>query len=285
MTLALCGLALSAAVAGAQTPAGGSESGAAQVDNSSAYAQEAATVPAELAKTLDSKNAKVGEEIVAKTVTETRLADGSNLPKGAKLFGHVTAVQAKTRDHADGQVVVLFDHAIAKDGHSIPLHVTLLGIREPPHAAPPPMSEGDGMGGQSMGGPGMNGPGMGGPGMGSPGAPGTARTGNTASGIPGGGSGGVNSSSPGNMGSPVGPVNMPQGTTSGAGGSTPPIGPAGAVGNLPGVTWANVTASGQLVDPASGAASAVVFNGQGRNVTLDGGTQMVLSVIPQKGNQ
>lgn len=283
-TLALVAVALSAALAGGQTTqAGGGEYAAAQTDNSTS-AQAATQIPAELAKTLDSKNAKVGEEIVAKTVQDTRLADGTTLPKGTKLMGHVTAVQAKTHDNPNGQVSIVFDHLVAKDGHQVPVHAALLGIREPPRAAPPPMGSGEGMGNPAMSGSSMGGPGMGGPGMSGPGEAGRGGVGGAGTNAPGGGMAGntnpgMGSGAPGSMGtSASGPGSMPAGSGNPAGSSAAPM---GTVGNLPGVTWSNVSASGQPVDPASGTASGVLFDGLGRNVTLQGGTQMVLLVIPQ----
>ena len=257
----VAGVVLSVAVsAGAQTggtplPASGSEYAAQAGD---LYAQEAATVPAELAKTLDSRNARVDQEVVAKTVRETRLTDGSTLEKGAKLFGHVTDVQANSPDSPNGRVAVLFDHAMAKDGHQVPIHALMVAIREPPHSAPPTMGSSDGMGAPGMGGPGMAGPGP----LGAPGA-------------------GTRTGEPGSMDEPrTGPVNMPPGSP--GLGSGPVAGPSGSVGGLPGVTWSNVTASGKPADAASGAATAVMFLGQGRDVKLAGGTQMVLAVTPQQ---
>lgn len=271
ITPALVVAALCAGLAAGQTPQSSGSEYAAQAGNDPANTQASAQVPAELSKTLDSKNAKVSEEIVAKSVKETRLADGTMLPKGAKLMGHVTAVQPRTKDNPNGQVTIVFDHAVTKDGHQMPLRTALLGIREAPHAAPPPMSDGGGMGNPGMGGPGMSGPTMaGGPsqsgrgGMGAPGA-------NTSGGMQGGGNNG-------SMGGPSsGPVNMPPNGGNPPGSASAPM---AGVGDLPGVSWSNVSASGEAVDPGASAGSGVTFRGEGRNVTLEGGTQMILLVMP-----
>jgi len=266
VTAALCtGLAI-----GQTTPSSGSEY-AAQAGDESPNMQAAAQVPAELSKTLDSKNAKVNEEVVAKSVKETSLADGTTLPKGAKLVGHVTAVQPRTKDNPNGQVTIVFDHVVTKDGHQMPVRAALLGIREAPRAVPPPMADNGSMGNPGMGSPGMSSPAM----AGGPGQPGRGGMGGPGSSTSGGMQGGGNSAS----GPQPGPVNMPaNGGNPSVSGSTP----MGGVGDLPGVSWSNVSASGEAVEPGASAGSGVTFRGQGRNVALEGGTQMIFLVMPQK---
>lgn len=102
----------------------------------SAYAQTpgagaATNVSAEVAQKMDSKNAKVGDDVVARTTAEAQLADGTKLPKGTRIMGKVTEVQAKTGAQPDGHLAFLFDHAVVKGGPDVPVHVTLLSISTP----------------------------------------------------------------------------------------------------------------------------------------------------------
>jgi hypothetical protein len=54
-------------------------------------------VSGELEGKLDAKTAKVGDNVVVKTKTSIKTADGTEIPKGAKLIGKVTKVQALGR--------------------------------------------------------------------------------------------------------------------------------------------------------------------------------------------
>lgn len=253
--------------------AGARTSSPATLQAESLYAEEATQVSVELSKGIDSRSSKPGQEVTGKIVAEARLADGTTLPKGSRLVGHVTAVQASTRDNPNGQVTVLFDHVVARDGRPIPVHALLLGIRMPPHATPPPMPGSDvaGMGRGGIATPGMAGASANGPG------------GMDGSGMSGGGSNGpANGPDPG-AASGAGPVNMPPSAASSTSPTGATAGPAGAVGGLPGVTWGNVAVGANgATPPPPGSPTAVLFSGQGRNVTLDGGAQMVLAVTPQQ---
>src|ERR1700753_151141 len=62
-----------------------------------ASAPEAASVPmspvnVELVSKLDSKTAKTGDDVVVKTKSTVKTSDGTEIPKGSKLMGHVLAV-------------------------------------------------------------------------------------------------------------------------------------------------------------------------------------------------
>ena len=48
----------------------------------------------ELDGKLDSKTAKVGDRVVLKTMDKVQTSDGTVIPRGSRLVGHVTEVQA-----------------------------------------------------------------------------------------------------------------------------------------------------------------------------------------------
>jgi hypothetical protein len=290
-TVAVVSLALIVAVPAVASAAAAhpGASSPAFLQSDSPYAEEATQVSVELSKGIDSRSSKPGQEVTARIVAEARLADGATLRKGSKLVGHVTAIQPSTRDNPDGQIAVLFDHVVARDGHPIPVHALLLGIRMPPRASPPPMSGSDSVTGMGRGGlatPGVAGAGANGPGAGmdGPGMNGGPPTGTSPESSPGS----APSSGPG-------PVNMPPAASANASAPGASVGPAGSVGGLPGVTWGNETLGANGGNGANGAANganaappppgsptAILFNGQGRNVMIDGGAQMVLAVTPQQ---
>src|ERR1700744_5716102 len=45
------------------------------------------SVSAELTRRIDTRNAKVGDQVLARTTSDTRLSDGTRLPRGTKLAG------------------------------------------------------------------------------------------------------------------------------------------------------------------------------------------------------
>jgi hypothetical protein len=293
-----------------------STSATAQAGDASASAAQATNISARLTKSIDSKHAKVGDEVIAKTTQNARLADGTRLPKGSRLIGQVTQVQAKSRAQHDGQLAFSFDHAILRNGREVPIRAVMESVSAP---APPPAISGDMMGQGSMGAePAMAGgggemrggasrgggvAGSGGGLVGSAAAPvggalnGTAGaagnlTGNTDSGLNAAGNGALNSTA--SLGRNTAGLNgMASGDSAFPGRAFP-------VGNLSGVTFTNLNAASGAGRPASNgsangyagasrqgiggsadAQNATLFTAHGKNVKLDGGSQMTMSVTPE----
>lgn len=90
-------------------------------------------VNAELRNTVDSKHAKVGDQITAVT-REQSVLNGTKLPKGTTLTGHITDVAAHSKSNATGSLGMVFDQARLKDGTTIPIHTTLRGLAPSPNA-------------------------------------------------------------------------------------------------------------------------------------------------------
>jgi hypothetical protein len=90
--------------------------------------QPGSIIYAELAKSVDSKKVKVGDEVQAKA-TQAVLSQGKIvIPKGSKIVGKVTQASAKSSDQQPSQLGISFDHALLKDGTQVPLSVTLQAI-------------------------------------------------------------------------------------------------------------------------------------------------------------
>jgi hypothetical protein len=289
IAIAVLSAACAAGGAAAQTSGAASESGnaAAQAGQASASATQAASVSAELTKKIDSKDAKVGDQVVAKTTSEARLADGTKLPKGSKLEGHVTEVEAKSHDNHDGRLAFCFDHAVLKDGREVPVNSMVRSI-----AAPAPAAEGSGpdvMGGGMQGGGGMRG--GGGAGLAGNGPVRSATS--SVTGTAAGAAGGVNGASSGIDGSVNGAMNANGALGTGANGTLNDAGLNGGlaagpmlpVGNLSGVTFATVrveaAASNGGVSAAGGASTATMLTAHNKNVSLDSGSTMTISAVPR----
>ena len=267
----------------------GSANGSA--NGSAAGAADFRPVQGELASKLDSKHARVGDPVLFKTSQKARTADGTVLPKGTRILGHVTQVQAHSKSSEESQLGVVFDRAELKGGRSLPIHSMIESISPSPAAmamangsadsdlfASPMMGApmGGGMvagGGQVAGGAPSGGGLLGGGGGAMRGAAGRAgslagNTVNTAGSMAGNGSA--------NLGR--GAVSAAGNGAANAGGSLRGAGLNGAAAGS-GLLAARPTGfpGVMLAGDATGSASGVLSASR-RNIHLDSGTQMVLGV-------
>jgi hypothetical protein len=229
-------------------------------------------VSGELVSKLDTKNAKNGDPVVVKTTEKTTMGDGVVIPKGSKITGHITDVQATDGANPNSKVAIQFDQAELKGGQTLPIKSVLQSVE--------PASGSD----SAQSGPYSPGPA---PSTGSaPGAP-------TSSGGGAGSAGGAVApgSSPG--GSSQAPMRSPSAAAPASPGAAPSGYPAAGTvvahqGNIeikttaiPGVLLAS-NANGMPFANASGA-----LLGARQNVHLDGGTKVTLAIADankQTGN-
>lgn len=121
--------------------------------------QESSSAPAldngtimylELSKTLDAKKVKPGDEVRATLLADVLSHGKIVLRQDSKLIGHITLVQAFTKEKPESRLGVAFDKAIGKGGQEIAFKSALLGISPaprlqvesisgstPPYATPP----------------------------------------------------------------------------------------------------------------------------------------------------
>jgi hypothetical protein len=86
---------------------------------------------AEFTRKIDTKDAKLGDPVEARTTAKATLADGTELPKGTRLTGSVTEVRAKSNDGKNAHLGFSFDRAVLRDGHEVPIHATLTSLSAP----------------------------------------------------------------------------------------------------------------------------------------------------------
>jgi hypothetical protein len=109
------------------------------------------TINAELTNGVDSKKAKVGDTVAAKTTDTLKSSDGRIIvPKGSKLVGHVTQASARGGGQANSTLGLVFDKAILKSGQEMPLNVVIQAVAAP-QASAPQNDEVTPMGGMSPG--------------------------------------------------------------------------------------------------------------------------------------
>ena len=265
----------------ARGSANGSVSGG-SVSGSASASEEMRPVNAELVGKLDSKSAKVGDRVEMKTTESMKAADGTVIPKGTRLVGHVASVSAHGKGSADSAMRIDIDRAELKGGQSMMIRSEIRSVAPPASAAMSSAMQSD----DSMSGP-MGGPVGGGMGGGAR-AMGGGRLG--GGGLLGGGAvSGVAGSTMGGAANATGRAGAGLGAAADNG--------IGAAGHIAGNTAGSVGERDGLVVNAAGGAVAHATGVRGvmlagdatgkasgtlsatnRNVHLDGGTQMVLGI-------
>jgi hypothetical protein len=212
-------------------------------------ATSAASVSAELTKGIDTKKAKVGDEVEVKTTSTAKLPDGTDLPKGTKLTGKVTDVKAKSKEDKSAHLAFSLDHAVLKDGKQVPVTAAVTSVTGSAQSTGGDMMMPAG-GGSSPGG--------------SPGGGASPSGGGSG----GGSAGSASSSAPVARSGPVmADTGQPQ---SSAGGVLKSAQDRVPVGNMPGV----------MLSGAGGSGSAGSLDAAGDNISLQSGTKLTLNVAP-----
>lgn len=94
----------------------------------SAAAAQLKPVTGELMDKLDSKSAKQGDSVVVKTNEDIVFPGGANIPKGSKLVGHITNVQARAEGKENSQIAIQFDHAELKGGQNMAIESVIKSL-------------------------------------------------------------------------------------------------------------------------------------------------------------
>ncbi len=236
-------------------------SGGSPVANSSAL-NSGTALQAELAKSLDCKKAKPGDEVSAKLTQDVKQDGKVVLHKGSKLVGHVTEAQAKTKDNAESKLGIVFDKAVLKGGQEIAFNGTVQALAPPVRGS---LSAASADAGNLDAGPGMTRGSMTGSAGGRPLAGVTSTVGN-ATGTVGNAAGSVAGSTTGAVG---GVANNTAGTAVNGAVNTTSHGVVGMQGL-------------SLNSVSTGSAQGSVISSATQNVKLDAGTQMVLQVMAAK---
>jgi hypothetical protein len=212
-------------------------------------------VNGELIQKLDSKTAKNGDSVVVQTKTSVKTPDGTEIPKGSKLVGHVIAVQP-SQPGQNSQMALQFDRVELKGGKTMPVHSQIQSISPSEGAA-------SASGSSAIGGAATNG---------------SQAAGSSSPSTSGAANGGASAS-----GGAQGPGSSP-GAASVANGGPPPgtiVAQTGQIAirttSIPGVLVAN-NAPGEQ-DPRMADASSILL-GARRDIELDGGTLIVVGVAP-----
>jgi hypothetical protein len=242
-------------------------SAASSSDNSANTSGDFRPVTGQLESKLDTKTAKAGDQVVLKTSEKIKTADGMVIPKGSRLIGHITEVQAHSKQAAESRLGLAFDRLEMRGGPSLAIHSTIESISPGANAiADASMAEEEAiaapMAGAAIG----------------AGAVGGGRIG---SGLVGGAAGGptmATSRVGSGIGSTAGSAVRATGDVGGHAAGGLGRGVNGAVGGAGSTgTHASGIPGVMLNGDATGAASGQL-TAANRNIHLDSGTQMVLGI-------
>ena len=110
---------LAAAIAGVgqtSTSAQSSSSTASMIEPGQVFSAAASTaIDAQLQKSIDVKNAKVGDEVVLRTTKSIKQNGETVIPKGTSLIGRVTEVQRRSKDNGTSKLGMVFDRIEGKN--------------------------------------------------------------------------------------------------------------------------------------------------------------------------
>jgi hypothetical protein len=99
----------------------GGAAGAAHAEDTSANLASGSSVNAVLTKPVDSGRNKPGDPVSAHTTQPAKTEGGTSIPKGSTLIGHVSDARAAGDGQAGSSMGIVFDKAVTRDGHEIPL--------------------------------------------------------------------------------------------------------------------------------------------------------------------
>jgi hypothetical protein len=85
-------------------------------------------IPAYLNTGLDSKKRNVGDQVEAKTAAPVHLTDGTLIPRGAKVIGHITEAKARSKGDSESSLSVVFDSLTVPGGRSVNIKAYLRAV-------------------------------------------------------------------------------------------------------------------------------------------------------------
>lgn len=84
-------------------------------------------VPANLEKTIDAKKSKAGDAVDAKTTSPVTLSNGTKVPAGSMLVGHIDSI-TPSENKGDSTLVLTFDKLEVKNGPEITVKAVVVRV-------------------------------------------------------------------------------------------------------------------------------------------------------------
>ncbi len=94
-------------------------------------------IPAKVTKTLDSSKLKDGDGVELETSGSFKLPDGTLVPKGSKLYGHVVTTKARSKGDPESQLTIAFDKLNVANGKQLMVKGIVQAVFPPPEEVDP----------------------------------------------------------------------------------------------------------------------------------------------------
>ena len=254
---------------------GAGSSAAAKSNYANANMAGGTEVQATLTKPVDARRAKPGDSVTARTDRDAKAADGTTVPRGSTLVGHVTQAQPKgsagatSGARSESTLGIVFDKAILKNGREVPLNLAIQAVSTA----------------RTAGGAAMDDSGAGMSAAGTAAALGGGAGRGLVSGVSGsamgtvGAAGGFGRGIGGRFGASGGGMSSVVSRSAGA------VGGLSVAGDLMAGSRGVFGLSGlNLAMASGGSAEGALITSSTRNVRLDGGTKMLLSSSAETAN-
>jgi len=115
----------------------GQSAPATQADSGASGKSMHGVISVSLAKSIDSKKLKEGDEIPTKTLGTLRTSDGLTIPSGSKVAGHVTQATARSKGDPTASLGIAFDKIEVAGGKDMAIKGTLQAVGPNPNESGP----------------------------------------------------------------------------------------------------------------------------------------------------
>ncbi len=105
----------------------------AQSAQHSANAAHHGTFTVELLKPLDSRKLKQGDPVEAKLTGGITLPSGAQVPRGARVIGHITEARARSKSDSESALGISFDKIVWSGNESLAIQGTLQAVAPNPN--------------------------------------------------------------------------------------------------------------------------------------------------------
>jgi hypothetical protein len=115
----------------------GQSAPATQPDSGASGKSVHGVISVSLAKSIDSKKLKEGDEIPTKTLGTLRTSDGVTIPNGSMVIGHVTQATARSKGDPTAALGIAFDKIQVPGGKDMMIKGTLQAVGPNPNESGP----------------------------------------------------------------------------------------------------------------------------------------------------
>ncbi|MFZ0913411.1 MAG: hypothetical protein WBQ76_15550 [Candidatus Korobacteraceae bacterium] len=90
-------------------------------------------MPVELTKSLDSKKLKEGDPVTGRIAADLRMKDGTAIPRGSKVTGHVTEAKARSKGDPQSALGIIFDKISLPGGKDLAIKGEIQAVAPSPN--------------------------------------------------------------------------------------------------------------------------------------------------------